>query len=112
MQMQMQMQMQIKPIFHDLLNTQNVKLRHTLMESTTAEGDCGGELDSDVGVGAHGIHALDHVLDDRFNLRIIGEVQHVITLCYIIFSNTKPNELNNLRMVRDMDASHSTFAAF
>jgi hypothetical protein len=112
MQMQMQMQMQIKPIFHDLLNTQNVKLRHTLMESTTAEGDCGGELDSDVGVGAHGIHALDHVLDDRFNLRIIGEVQHVITLCYIIFSNAKPNELNNLRMVRDMDASHSTFAAF
>jgi|LakMenE01Jun11ns_1017448.scaffolds.fasta_scaffold9694633_2 hypothetical protein len=29
------------------------------MESTTAEGDCGGELDSDVGVGAHGIHALE-----------------------------------------------------
>ena len=47
-------------------------------ESTTAEGDCGGELDSDVGVGAHGIHALDDVLEDRFNLRIIGEVQHVI----------------------------------
>jgi len=60
------------------------------MESTTAEGDCGGELDSDVGI--KGVNAVcpNHVLDDRFNLRIIGEVQHFITLCYIVFSNAKP----------------------
>jgi hypothetical protein len=53
------------------------------MELTTAEGDLVGERHCHVGIGTHGIHALNDVLDNRFHLRIGGEVQHFILSCYI-----------------------------
>lgn len=55
-----------------------------MMKLTTAEGDLVGERHCHVGIGTHGIHALDHVLNNRFHLRIGGEVQHFILSCYII----------------------------
>jgi hypothetical protein len=50
----------------------------------TAEADFFGKCHSDSGIGAHSIHALDDILNNRFDLRIRGKFQHFI-VCYIIF---------------------------
>lgn len=55
---------------------------------TATEGDFVGERHRDIGIGAYGIDALNHVLNNGLNLRVSG--QHFYLLCvysclYIIF---------------------------
>jgi hypothetical protein len=66
------------------------------LKLTAAEGDFVGERDRDIGIGTQGIHALNHVLDNGFHLRVGGQggqVQHFgfavyIYLCILYFLNT------------------------
>ncbi len=48
------------------------------------EADFIGKRHGDIGIGAHGIHALDDVLDNRLDLWVSGKFQHFISLGYII----------------------------
>ena len=41
----------------------------------TAKSDGGRQLHGHIGIRADGIHALDDVLYDRFNLRVSGKIQ-------------------------------------